>query len=76
MFITGPFIRRVTTVPLREINELRFEWSWAGRILGYGTFTLYPVRDGCKMPDMNYIPYPDLLYIEIADLLFSGEDDN
>jgi hypothetical protein len=74
--IRGPFVRRVITVPAREVHELTFHRSLLGRIIGYGTFTLRPVRQGYRMPDMNYIPYPVLLYREVAGLLSSDETDD
>jgi membrane protein YdbS with pleckstrin-like domain len=73
MFIRGPFIRKVTTLPLREIRDLEFKRSPAARVFGYGEFTLQAARSGHPMPTMKYMPYPEQLYLEVTRVLFPGE---
>lgn len=76
IFISGFVVRKVTTVPLREIRDLELRRSLPGRLIGYGKFIAEPSRHGYRIPTMNYQPYPEQLFLEIYGLLFpdSAED--
>ena len=70
IFITGLVVRKVTTVPMREIRDLELRRSWPGRLLGYGTFIAEPSRPGYRIPKMNYMPYPEPIFLEMVGVLF------
>jgi PH (Pleckstrin Homology) domain-containing protein len=65
--ITGFFVRRVKDMPLTNLDEMTFQRSAAGRILGYGTFRIGPESDGQQVID--YIPYPEQVYLEVKGIL-------
>jgi uncharacterized membrane protein YdbT with pleckstrin-like domain len=65
--VTGFFVRRVKDMPLTNLDEMTFQRSFAGRILGYGTFRIGPESDGQQVID--YIPYPEQFYLEVKAIL-------
>jgi membrane protein YdbS with pleckstrin-like domain len=67
IFIAGLTVRKVVTVPVREIDDVLLYRSPLARIIGYGTIILQPVRPGQRLPKMSYIPYPEQIFVEIAE---------
>jgi uncharacterized membrane protein YdbT with pleckstrin-like domain len=65
--VTGLFVRKVKDMPLTNLDEMTFERSLAGRILGYGTIRIGPESDGQQIID--YVPYPDQFYLEVKAVL-------
>lgn len=68
--VTGFFVRRVKDMPLTNLDEMTFQRSSAGRILGYGTFRIGPETDGQQVID--YVPYPEQVYLEAKAILERG----
>ena len=68
--ITGFFVRRVKDMPLTNLDEMTFQRSIAGRILGYGTFRIGPETDGQQIID--YVPFPEQVYLEAKTILERG----
>jgi hypothetical protein len=73
IFITGLTVRKVVSVPVREILYLRLHRSLMARIIGYGTIILQPARPGYRLPKMKYMPYSEQIFIEFAELFFPRE---
>jgi uncharacterized membrane protein YdbT with pleckstrin-like domain len=69
--LTGFLVRRIKDMPLTNLDEMTFERSFAGRILGYGTFRIGPESDGQQVID--YVPYPEQFYLEVKAIL-EGEE--
>lgn len=58
---------KVEQVPLSMLTDLAFRRSWAGRLLGYGTFIVTTPRGVKKI---RFLPYPEQLYLEVCGLIF------
>jgi hypothetical protein len=67
IFITGLTVRKVISVPVREIDNLLLYRSPLARIIGYGTIILQPVRPGQRLPKLSYMPYPEQIFVELAE---------
>jgi uncharacterized membrane protein YdbT with pleckstrin-like domain len=72
--ITGFFVRKVNDMPLANLDEMTFQRSVAGRILGYGTFRLGPPSDGQQAID--YVPYPEQIYLELKGILSKNKEES
>lgn len=71
ILISGVASRKVTYTELPELKKLTFERSFAGLMLGYGTYKIGP--DGAGQLIINYIPYSDQINMELASLLSENE---
>jgi hypothetical protein len=69
ILVTSGFtFRSVRTYPLIALKDMTFERTWAGRLLGYGTFVNGPGRYPRIIED--FVPYPEQLYLLLASKLF------
>jgi len=66
MLVSGTFGRRVKLIPYSALLEMTYSRSFAGRLLGFGTFTIE--AGGRPVLVIDYIPYPEQL-----QLLLSGQ---
>lgn len=71
MLISGITNRKVTYTELPDLKKLTFERSFAGSVLGYGTYKIG--SDGAGQLVINYIPYSEQLYVELNRLLNDDE---
>lgn len=60
---SGLFSRRVSMISISKLKEMALKRTFAGRLLGYGAFTIE--LDGKTRPVVDYIPYPDQVYLEV-----------
>ena len=67
ILISGTMNRKVTYTELPDLRKLTFERSFAGRILGYGTYKIGP--DDASQLVINYIPYSEQINMELDNLL-------
>jgi hypothetical protein len=72
--MTGFFSRRIKDMPLTNLDEMTFQRSLAGRLLGYGTFRMGPESDGQQVID--HIPYPEQFYLEVKGILHGGKEES
>lgn len=50
-------------ISISKLKEMALKRTFAGRLLGYGAFTIE--LDGKTRPVVDYIPYPDQVYLEV-----------
>jgi hypothetical protein len=68
ILISGIATRKVAYTELPDLKKKTFERSFAGRMLGYGTYKIGP--DGADQLVINYIPYPEQITIELDQLFY------
>jgi hypothetical protein len=68
ILISGIANRKVAFTELPDLKKMTFERSFAGRMLGYGTYRIGP--DGADQLVINYIPYSEQLTQELNELLY------
>jgi hypothetical protein len=68
--IRGTLRRTVTAIPLDKVENLEFQRSVAGRVLGFGTIAPRDGRGRRMLPAVRYLPYPEQLYLELCSLLY------
>jgi len=68
ILISGITNRKVAFTELPDLKKMTFERSFAGRMLGYGTYRIGP--DGADQLVINYIPYSEQLTQELNELLY------
>ncbi|GAB3210736.1 PH domain-containing protein [Marinactinospora thermotolerans] len=73
LLTTGLITRQVDMMPLGKVTDMRFERSFMGRLLGYGTFVMESAGQDQALSRINFVPYPEQLYLEIVGLIFPGD---
>jgi uncharacterized membrane protein YdbT with pleckstrin-like domain len=63
LVVSGLFNRRFSMIAVSKLKEMALQRTTAGRLLGYGAFTIE--LDGKTRPVVDYIPYPDQVYLEV-----------
>lgn len=69
MVVDGVWRRRVWSMPLVRMTDLRYEQSFPGRLLNYGDFVI----DGTRSRRVAALPYPTELYLRIVEELYEPE---
>jgi uncharacterized membrane protein YdbT with pleckstrin-like domain len=69
----GVLTRQVGMMPLTRVTDMRYERSFLGRVLGYGTFVLESAGQDQALSSIPFLPEPDQLYREVCDLLFNPQ---
>jgi hypothetical protein len=64
LLVGGLARRTVVMAPLSDLKDLTVGRSFAGRLLGYGTF-----YDGRQVL-LTYVPYPEQLYLLLCDAVY------
>ncbi len=70
MLIAGLATTTVQTISFPNLADMTFQRAPAGRIFGFGTFTIESA--GNTHAVINYVPYPEQIYLEIFGALFPG----
>jgi uncharacterized membrane protein YdbT with pleckstrin-like domain len=65
LVVTGLFSRRFSMIAISRLKEMALQRTVAGRLLGYGAFTIE--LDGKTRPVVDYIPFPDQVYLEVYE---------
>lgn len=73
--LRGVIKHRMVSIPAREIRDVYVSQTLSGRLAGYGSLTLTPVREGHEARVIKYVPYPDQMYLETRGLLFGDLPD-
>lgn len=74
LIIHGLARRTIEEIPLDRLKDIMFDRSFAGRLLGYGTF--YLPSGTRRQALLDYVPYPEQVYLELNGMLFeSGKGD-
>jgi hypothetical protein len=63
-------------IPLTKVNDMSFQRSTLGRILGYGQFIVESAAQDQALKIVDYLPYPEQLYLEVCGLIFKGKDED
>jgi hypothetical protein len=71
LLATGFFSTKIAVIPLKTINDLRFQRSLGGRLFGYGSFLVESGAPDQIFQKLDYIPYPEQLYLRICDMIFA-----
>jgi membrane protein YdbS with pleckstrin-like domain len=70
LLTTGVLTRRVNMMPMTKVTDMRFERSFAGRLLGYGEFIFESAGQDQALQNVDFLPYPEQLYLLICEILF------
>jgi uncharacterized membrane protein YdbT with pleckstrin-like domain len=70
LLTTGILTRRVNMMPMTKVTDMRFERSFAGRLLGYGEFIFESAGQDQALQNVDFLPYPEQLYLLICEILF------
>lgn len=60
-------------ISVSKLKEMALERTFAGRLLGYGAFTIE--LDGKTRPVVDYIPFPEQIYLEVYVKIFPQKSD-
>lgn len=71
ILISGIASRKVSYTELPDLKKMTFERSFAGLMLGYGTYKIGP--DGAGQLIIKYIPYSEQIIGELSGLLDEDE---
>lgn len=75
LLISGIVNRQVGMMPLTKVNDMRFERSVWGRLLGYGSFVVETAGEQQVLRSIDFVPYPEQLYLEVVGLIFPSKDE-
>jgi membrane protein YdbS with pleckstrin-like domain len=73
LLTSGVIARTVTLLPRRRITDLTWQETFAGQLLGYGTFRIESAGQDQALSKITYLPRADVLYRKISELLFPGD---
>jgi hypothetical protein len=62
--------RKLTAIPVMDADDMTFIRTPAGRVMGYGSFSIKRPGSGGRVYKIRYMPYPEQLYLEITGLIF------
>jgi Bacterial PH domain len=77
ILISGISNRRVAYTQLPDLKKTTFERSFAGRVLGYGTYKIGP--DGARQLVIDYVPFSEQIILELHGLAYldrNGSEDD
>jgi hypothetical protein len=63
---SGVFTRSVAMMPLKQVTDMSFHKSFAGRLLGYGEFVVESAGKEARLRKIDHVPYPEQLYTMIC----------
>jgi hypothetical protein len=72
MLVSGH--RLVTQIPLTGLTDISLARTWAGRLLGFGTF--FTDSGGRPRLVRDFVPYPEDLYLLICGMLYPSSADD
>jgi hypothetical protein len=72
ILISGITSHKITSFELPDLKKLTAARSFAGRILGYGSYRIGP--DGADQLVINYVPYSEQLTLEINGMLYKDNE--
>ena len=75
LLTSGVFTRSVAMMPLTKVTDMRFQRTFAGRMLGFGEFIVESAGQDQALRVIDHIPYPEQLYLEVCEMLFGNSDD-
>jgi hypothetical protein len=73
LLVHGLLRRDVDMMPLTKVNDMRYERSVPGRLLGYGVFVMESAGKDQALSRVAHVREPDWLYREICTLLFTPD---
>jgi uncharacterized membrane protein YdbT with pleckstrin-like domain len=74
LLTSGVFTRSVAMMPLTKVTDMRFQRTFAGRMLGFGEFIVESAGQDQALRVIDHIPYPEQLYLEVCEMLFGNSD--
>lgn len=70
MSTEGVLTRRVATIPLLRVTDIRYTQSLIGRVLNYGTFTLESASRRNALRKITDLPHPSELYLRLVEEMY------
>jgi membrane protein YdbS with pleckstrin-like domain len=70
MLVQGVVVRRVATIPLARVTDLRYVQSPVGRLLNYGTFRVEDAGWRNPMRKIIELPNPNELYLRVIEEVY------
>lgn len=70
MSTEGVLTRRVATIPLLRVTDVRYTQSPIGRVLSYGTFTLESASRRNALRKITDLPNPNELYLRLVEEMY------
>jgi hypothetical protein len=71
---TGILQRKVESISLYKVINIRARRPLLGRFFGYGHIVLESLRPDLPYWRLDYVPYVEQLWLELVDLAFPGLD--
>jgi uncharacterized membrane protein YdbT with pleckstrin-like domain len=75
LLTSGVLTRSVAMMPLTKVTDMRFQRTFAGRMLGFGEFIVESAGQDQALRVIDHIPYPEQLYLEVCEMLFGNSDE-
>ena len=63
LLVTGLLTRKLSTMPLSAVTDLRLQRSAVGRLLGYGDFVVESDLTDQSLAVVDHVPLPDEVYL-------------
>jgi membrane protein YdbS with pleckstrin-like domain len=76
LLATGFLTRKVAMMPLKKVQDMSFQRTFPGRLLGYGEFIVESASQDQALRNIEYIPYPEQLYLLVCGMLFPSSADD
>jgi hypothetical protein len=73
VYIGGIRVRKVATMPLSDVEDVRLHRSPLGLLLGYGVLIVEPKDPDSALRKIRYVPYPVQIHLEISEWLFPSD---
>lgn len=73
MLVEGVLLRRVSSLPLARLVDLRLQQSTVGRVLDYGVFVVEGARWWSRLRRVTDLPNPNELYLRTMEELYDPE---
>ncbi|MEZ0447247.1 PH domain-containing protein [Cellulomonas sp. ICMP 17802] len=71
LLLYGLVTHKVSMMPLVKVTDMRYSRSIAGRLLGYGEFTLESAGQDQALGRISWVADPDATYRELCAIIFT-----
>jgi membrane protein YdbS with pleckstrin-like domain len=74
MKVDGIIKRNVGMMPLARVTDMKYEQSWMGRLLNYGTFVLESAGQDQALREVEHLPNPNELYLRVVEEMYEPDE--
>lgn len=74
LFLTsGVLMRETTATPIAGVTNISLQQPFLGRLLGYGSLTLWRAGENQGFHFIDHVPYSEQLYLELYSRITSSD---